>query len=439
MKLASPAATEARGASRRERRQSFALNVFNGALFEFAERLVDPPLVLTWFVSNLSNSNLLIGLVAPMGEAGWFLPQIFVSVPLQRMERKMPSYRVAAVIRSLTWIMLAAGVWLIDDPRTLLVGFFLLYGLARVMSGLAGLSYFDITAKTVPAHRRGLLFSLRLFLGGILGLGAGLVVSAVLDHPRLSFPRDHAVLFGLYCVATVPALAAFSAIREPPGRAMAERFSLGSQLRQARTILREDLVYRRYIAARLVQVLAGIALPFYVVYAKNELQASAAMLGVYVSTRVVTQLALNLPWGWVSDRRGNRLVMKLLMLGNGTTALLALGVVLLAGLVQRGGTWLPFLVLPLFALDGASRPAQTLVGSNFLLELSPEEERSLYLGLSNTLTGLTLLVSGLGGLLVDALGYGGLFGVAVALCVIGYALVVKLPEPRDEGYTTTVV
>ena len=63
----------------REVKRSFILNVVNGTLFEFAERLIDPPLVLTWFVSQLTTSNLLIGLVAPLGQAGWYLPQIFVS------------------------------------------------------------------------------------------------------------------------------------------------------------------------------------------------------------------------------------------------------------------------------------------------------------------------------------------------------------------------
>ncbi|MBN1954383.1 MAG: hypothetical protein JW900_04950, partial [Anaerolineae bacterium] len=60
---------------KREGRRSFALNVFNGVAFEFAERLIDPPLVLTWFVGQLTSSNLLVGLVVPLGDAGWFLPQ----------------------------------------------------------------------------------------------------------------------------------------------------------------------------------------------------------------------------------------------------------------------------------------------------------------------------------------------------------------------------
>ena len=77
------------------------------------------------------------------------------------------------------------------------------------------------------------------------------------------------------------------------------------------------------------------------------------------------------------------------------------------------------------------RPARVLTGSNFLLELVPGVERPLYLGLSNTLMGVTVLVSGFGGLVVDLAGFAGLFGLALALCLIGYVLAAGLPEPRQ--------
>jgi len=419
----------------REARRSFALNVFNGVAFNFAERLIDPPLVLTWFVSQLTSSNLLVGLVAPLGNAGWFLPQVFVSARVQRMERKMPTYIAAAVIRTVAWVLLAAAVWLVQDPSLLLVGFFVLYTTARVSAGLAGLSFFDITAKTVPAWRRGSLFAWRQFLGGILGLGAGWIVKTVLNHPALPFPRGHALLFGLYCAVMVPALSAFVAIREPPGAVVAEPVTVGQQLRRAARLLRGDRTYRRYIAARLSLALSGIALPFYGIYAKNVLGAPEGMVGVYVATRVGSQLLLNLPWGRLSDRRGNRLAMRLLSLGNGLTALMALALVGTVALLHPRGAWLPYLALPLFILDGAVRPAQVLTGSNFLLELVPEAERPLYLGLSNTLMGVAVLVSGLGGLVVDLAGFTGLFALSLALCLIGYGLATGLPEPRTEGQT----
>jgi MFS family permease len=417
--------------SKREVRRSFALGVFNGAVFQFAETLIDPSLVLTWFVSQLTSSNLLAGLVAPLGQAGWFLPQIFVSASIQRMKRKMPIYTLMAVIRAAAWVILATTVWVVQEPQVLLASFFVLYVIARLMSGPAGLAFFDVVAKTIPARRRGRFFSWRQLLGGLLALGSGWIVKTVLNHPALPFPRGHAVLFALYCGVMIPALVAFILIREPPGAIIPEPITIQKQLRRAQQILGENRVFRRHLAARMSLILAGGALPFYGIYAKNVLGAAEGMVGVYVTTLVGAQLLFNLLWGRVSDRQGNRTVMRLLSLGRGATTLLALTLVGIVALMQPHGPWLPYLVLPLFVLDGAMRPAHVLSGSNFLLELIPDAQRPIYLGLSNTLSGIAVLISGLGGLAVDAFGYVGLFVISLGLYVVTYALAAGLPEPRD--------
>ncbi len=416
----------------REVRRSFWLNVFNGALFNFAGRLIDPPVVLTWFVSHLTSSNLLIGLVTPLSQAGWLLPQAFVSARVQRMRRKMPSYAAAAGIRVAAWLLLAAAVWWVETPAILLVAFFALYTLAWVAAGLAGLAFFEVTAKTIPAWRRGRLFASRQLIGGLLSLGAGWVVKAILTYPAFPFPRNHALLFLLYSIIIVPAMLAFISIREPPGRATAERMGIKEQLRRGWRFLRSDAVFRRYMLARATLGLADIALPFYGVYAKEVLGAPDGIIGWYLTARIGSRLAFNLPWGWLSDRRGNRMVMRLLSLGYALTALAALALVAGVEKLQWHGAWLPSLVIPLYLLDGAIRPAQILAGSNFLLELAPEEERPLYLGLSNTLMGIVVLTSGMGGLLVDLLGFAGLFATALILALIAHILATGLPEPRWE-------
>ncbi len=418
---------------KREVRRTFALGIFNGAAFEFAERLIDPPLILTWFVSQLTSSNLLIGLVAPLGDAGWFLPQIFVSARVQRMPRKMPSYVLAAAVRTVCWLLLVAALWLAKDPRLLLASFFILYATARLSAGLGGLAFFDVVAKIIPARQRGSFFAWRQLAGGFLGLGASTVVTLVLNHPALAFPHGHAVLFLLYCAVVLPAMLAFIMVHEPAGAAIHERVTASQQLRRAGQILRADRIFRRYMAVRMATGLAGIALPFYGIYAKNVLGAPEGIVGVYIAVRVAAQLLLNLPWGRLSDRHGNRLTLQILNVGNGLTALSALLLVILVGLLRPQGAWLPYLVLPLFFLSGAIRPAQPLVGSNFLIELVPEAERPLYLGLANTLMGIIILLSGLGGLIVDWTGFTGLFLLTLLLCLLALAWTAGLPEPRATG------
>jgi MFS family permease len=415
----------------REIRRSFALGVFNGVAFEFAERLIDPPLILTWFVSQLTTSNLLIGLVAPLGNAGWMLPQIFVSARIQRMPRKMPGYTLAAGIRGLVWLILAAMIWLVRDPRLLLVSFFVLYATARLSAGLGGLVFLDVIAKTIPARRRGGFFAWRQLLGGIMGLAAAWITTFVLGHPDLGFPHGHAMLITIYCAVALPAMAAFIMIREPAGLIVTEQVTAGQQFRRALKLWRINRAFRHYLAVHLTLALASIALPFYVIYAKNVLNAPAGMLGVYMAVRVGAQLLFTLPWGRMSDQRGNRLVLRLSILLRGGMLLLALALVSLVGWLRPQGDWLPYLALPLFFLDGVALPTAPLVGSNFLLELAPDAERPLYLGFANTLIGLLVLLSGLlGGLVVDGVGFGGLFLCTLGLCLLALGWTVGLPEPR---------
>jgi MFS family permease len=238
------------------------------------------------------------------------------------------------------------------------------------------------------------------------------------------------VLFFLWGVFTIVTTTAFMGVREPPGVTVEAPTTATQLFKRAGHLLRQDKVFRRYIAARISLSLASIALPFYAVYARTGLGAPEGMVGVYVSVRVGAMLLSNLAWGRLSDAWGNRLAMRLMTVGNGLTVLLALLLLALVGGLRLQGAWLPYLAIPIFFLDGAVRPAQMMTGNNFLLELAPEAELPLYMGISNTIIGIALLFSGLGGILADLFGFVGVFVVSLGLYVIGYVLATALPEPR---------
>ncbi|MCS7286546.1 MAG: MFS transporter [Anaerolineae bacterium] len=406
----------------REERRSFYLNVINGALFNFAERLIDPYLVLTWFVSQLSSSNFLAGLVAPLGDAGWYLPQIFVSTYVQRMERKMPSYTYTAIIRLAAWLFLALAVFFTDSSSVLLATFFSLYLLARLVSGIAGIAFFEVTAKTVSPRRLGSLFALRLLLGGILGISAGWIVKEVLSFSSPPFPKNFAILFALYCLITAPAMGAFIAIREPPGRANPQPVTIGEQWRRAGHVLKEDRMFFTFILSQVALALAGASTPFFTVFAEKILQATPGMLGLYLSVRVAAQLVSNLPWGLLTDRFGERLILMAYGLGNAVTLLIALGMSL-----WPEGPAVPYLMVLVFSLNGAFLPAGAIVGASYPIKLSPEEERPLYIGLYNTIMGIATLLSGFGGIVVDVGGFRTLFALSFSLYIVTYYLARKLP------------
>lgn len=74
--------------------RNFRLGVINGALFTLAETLMDPTLVMVAFVSALTSSPLLIGLIVPLRNTGWFLPQLYVSTFLESVPLLQIQYPV---------------------------------------------------------------------------------------------------------------------------------------------------------------------------------------------------------------------------------------------------------------------------------------------------------------------------------------------------------
>ena len=67
---------------------------------------------------------------------------------------------------------------------------------------------------------------------------------------------------------------------------------------------------------------------------------------------------------------------------------------------------------------------------NFLLETAPADNRPLYIGFTNTIMGIALLATSVGGLIVDLVGFTVLFSLALAFYASALFLALRLQEPR---------
>jgi MFS family permease len=417
--------------AQRHLRRNFSLGVLNGAFFNFFSALLDPSLVLSWFVSQLTTSNFLVGLIVPIQQGGWFLPQLLVSGYLQRRQRKLPIYSGMAGVRVVIWGLMTLAIFLIEDAAVLLVVFFSLLTVYNLAAGLSGICFVDIVAKAIPPTRRGAFFGWRLFLGGILALGGSLLVKYILDERRgLVFPDNYAVLFLLSFFALCAGLGSFIFVVEPLEPANEERVPLGRQFRRALDLPRRDSNYRHFLTMRLVLMAAEIATPFYIIYAKRALSVSVSMVGVYLTGTTLASFASNLLWGRISDRRGNKLLIILTNSLGLFIPLTALSIVPLADLLPGLREFAPGLFALVFVLSGGSKAGAMIGNMNFLLEIAPPDDRPIYVGLTNTIMGITLLASSVGGLIVDLAGFTALFSLALAFYASALFLTLRLEEPR---------
>ena len=413
--------------------RNFRLGVLNGVWFTVADRLMDPTLVLAAFVSALTPSPLWLGLLIPITEGGWYLPQMLLSGYLQSQPLKLTLYRRVAGMRVVLWCLLAGAPFVLRDPRFLLPAFFVAYTLTCLASGLGGLSFMEIVGKTISPRRRGVFFAWRLAAGGVAGLLGTLLVRYLVDERGpLAFPYNFALLFTAALVAGWLGLAAFGRVTEPADTDLRPPASPVAQTRRALRLVRADDNYRRYLLVRVLLVVAGIAPPFYAVYVQQRLGGPLAMVGVYLAVYTTANLLSHVFFGRFSARLGNRQTLivstwaGLLMTGAVLALAFAASPLRLSG--QAASLWL----IPIFVLYGVRESGIGVASHSLLLDLAPPVERSLYVGFTNTLMGLVLLVTGISGLIVAALGYAALFLLTAAAHVLALVAAGRMREAGDE-------
>jgi hypothetical protein len=412
-------------------RRNFRLGVLNGLLFTLAETLMDPTLVLVAFVGALTQSPFWLGLVVPLRDGAWFLPQLWVSGFLQSQPRKITLYRWMVVVRMASWLLLVAAVFILRQPGWMLLAFFLAYGVYSLAAGVGGLPFLEVVSKTVPPRRRSEFFAWRLTLGGLAAIGASLLVRHLLDEAGpLVFPHNFGLLFALGWFPALVGLMAFALIAEPPDRAetVRPRASALAQLRRARLSVQTDTNYRRFLYLRMALLWGGAATPFFAVYVQQRLDGSLAMIGVYLALFTVASLGTNVLLGVFSTRLGNRRTMAIAAWASLLMTGLVLALMLMAGPLHLSGQVASVWLLPVFALYGIRESAQGVSGQSLLLDIAPAAERSLYIGFTNSLLGLALLSTGLSGLVVARFGFLALTLLACVANLLGLASALRMRD-----------
>lgn len=410
----------------RTTRRNFILHVLNGVFIFVSEAFTDPNLVVTAFLSQLTTSNVLIALLAPLRDTGWFLPQLFISPWVERMRVKVAFYRAATYVRSGGWILLVACMFLIEQPTALLIAFFVCMVLISVSAGFAGLPFMTVTQKVIPSHRMGLLFGLRLFIGGGLGILAsgliGVVLSGSVLGMNLPFPDNYALLFAISTALFVIACVMFGLIKEEPDEIPERITPLAAQLHRAWRTFQTDRHFRRFIFMRVALMFALTCIPFITVYAKRELQVSDAFIGSLVSITLTSSLLSNLLWARLNDRRSSRFVLALCSgLGVGL-CMLSLSLTFFPSASNA--------LLPLaYALGGMIGAGIGVSATPQMIEITPMGQGPLYFGLMNTLLGVAMLLTSLVGLIVDVFGFAALFVFCGACFVVALERVLRLRRP----------
>jgi MFS family permease len=394
-------------AEARTRRRNFAAGLWHGTFLALGVSLTQPTTVISAFVVDLTGSTVWVGgLIALLSVAG-ALPQLFAARWIEPRPRKMPYLMTAIYLRILSWGTLAWLIFAIGDqyPMSLawiLVGMLIIF---YAGGGLGNIPYTDIIGKIVPPNRRGAFFGGIGALAGPLSVGAALAARHILAH--VNYPNSYALLFGFAAIALTIASLGFWVMREPSTSSAVRDtppwHEYWKQLKAASRRMKE------FITTQLLTGFSLMALPFYVVFAREILDAPLEAVGWFLLAQVIGGLLSNLVWARLVDKSGSRRMIFYCAVLSFTIPLLAIA------LSHRG--WLA--LLPVFFLAGAIINGRSVGFQSALLELAPVSERSTYAALNSVLIIPIAFLSLMGGLFLLEFSYTTFFIITAVFIAAG--------------------
>jgi MFS family permease len=404
----------------RDLRYNFAINVMDGAFFGLALGFASFVTVLPLFVSTMTDSAILIGLIPAINSVGWQLPQLFTARQVTRLSRYKPTVILMTIHERLPFLGLAAVAWFTPVLRHD-VALWLTFGLLTwqgLGGGFAATAWQSMIGKIIPAKRRGIFFGSQAAAANLFASGSAVLAGILLE--RLDSPLDWTICFLLASASMAVSWVFLAKTREPDRPPVDTNESRSDFWSSVGAILQRDVNFRWFLVARVFSPMATVAFAFYTIYAVRHHGMSEGTAGLVTGVYAVTQTAANPIMGWVGDRWGHRTVIEVGALAAAASASLAW--------LAPDMTWF-YLV---FILAGIANIGFWAIGLALTLEFGTEAERPAYIGLANTLVApSTILAPLVGGWLADSAGYPAAFlASAVSGLLTALILHVIVQDPR---------
>lgn len=403
----------------RTERRNFQLGVWNGILYNLGQYFISRSTVIPMFLSTLTTSSALIGIVSQFDSIGWYLPQLFFSTFMVHRPQKMPLYWLSTAIRTVMFFGMAALALANPSPEWLLTLFILAYGIYHLSAGMGGVVFMELLAKAIPAQKRARFLGIRMSAGALAAatLGAG-TITALLAIDR--FPTNFGYVFLVGAVIATLGLVLMAVMREPRTRSVPAKRSVREQLRISRQILRNDDQFRKYLISRLIMNSWMIGLPFIILFGRHQLGFDLKDTGIFIAAECLGLIVSNYFWEKLELRVGPRTVLAASCIVG-----MAMPVILL------GFKYLslpPYLFAVVFSLTAAWDAAVTIGGMGYLIEMTNDHDRSTYVGIFNSAMALPCFLTAGAGFLLDALGYEVLYALVFTIAAISLWSVLKLKD-----------
>jgi len=403
-------------------KRNFFANIMEAGFRFFGDSFVAAYTILPVFMSTLTDSPILIGLIPALEGAGWFLPQLFLAKHLEGKNRRLPMVLKLGIFDCLPYLLLALGAFFIlkINQKIAVAMFLLIYGIKVFSSGLVALPWQELIATVIPVSHRGRFWGYALISGKSMGMIGVIFTGLMLSN--ITYPLNYAYMFLVGFICASISYIFLSHIIEPEinRQSPAKNINIWEKIKE---ILGVDRNFRIYLINRGAVFLSFMSFGFITVYGLQKFNLPISYSAIFTGMMLVSEIVGFGVWGTIGDKDGYKRVIEYCNL------FLIVGLFTLLWVKSVWGLYIVFGIIS-FAHSG-----EYIADQNIAMEFGNEAERPIYIGMSKTLTGPIFLIAPIiGGSLVKFWGYQSMFLTALIISTIAFFIIkFFVEEPRKSN------
>jgi len=388
--------------------------LWHAVFLALASNFMDIDTIIPSMLIKAGGTAFHLGLLTAIMLGGTRIFQLIFASRLSTKEHKKPFLLGAINVRVLTLLVLSYVFYksssLSGDMVIWLI--FILITVFALSGSYAGISYNDIFGKSILQSSRKRFFSVKQTVNSIGIFASAMIVRELIK--RLEYPNNYSLLFLFAGVLLFVASFGIWNIKEIPSK-IENKKSLWDFIKMIPKEIKKNSNLKNYLLMINSLGLGISVLPFLILFAKDNFELSFSFIGNLLLFRTIGMLTASLIFYKISHKLNYR---KLLMYN----LFLGASLPIIALLLNNE----PFLYQFLFILSGMFVAMYRIGDAGVLMDISTNENRVLYTGISGAGTILTTIFPLIAGFLITEIGYTWVFISISALVLISFFFVRRL-------------
>lgn len=383
--------------------------------------------IMPAFLDIIAGAGWMRGCLPVLSRIGQSVPPLLYSDRLRATPLKKRPLFITSLAMAAPFLLLSA-IWMqLEEKRQpwLAILFLVLYFIFFSATGLNQITFGTLQGKLIRPQRRGRL----LGIGGILGSIGAVSAALIWLRPWLTMPNNEGFTYvflfnGLAFLAA--GVVSLFCIEYPDEEQELPRIKLFQPFVTAWNVYRHDGSFRRVAHVAILFMCSLLIFPHYQWLGREVLNTDNADLIQWVIVQNISVGLYSPALGWVADRFGNRLALRIGVIAVSTTPVVA--TLFAFGYVEQAADWywLTFVILGL-------TPVVMKMFLNYTLELTAQEQHSRYLSTMRICFAVPFFLSPVVGWLVDSFPFQYTFVAVSMLVLAGGLLTFLMEEPRHSG------